>query len=585
MSTLHDAATTPATGAAGTELPQDQQRQDPHQDAQNSDLPGHVVLDGTPLTVEQVVAVARHGVSVEIHETALARMERTRAVIEDLAHDTVPHYGVSTGFGALARRHIPTEMRAQLQLSLVRSHAAGSGAHVETEVVRALQLLRLATLVTGHTGARPVTAQTYAAMLNAGITPVVHEYGSLGCSGDLAPLAHVALAAMGEGQVRVGASTGSGVSTGSTSGVGSGVSTGSTSEGSSTSESVVDAAQALADAGIEPLVLAEKEGLALINGTDGMLGMLCLAIHDLRRLLTTADVAAALSVEALLGSDAPFAEDLVGMRPHPGQAASAANLRRLLAGSPLMASHRELDDAGNPACTRVQDAYSLRCAPQVHGAVRDTLDHAATVAGRELASAIDNPVVTTDGRVESNGNFHGAPVAYVLDFLAIAAADLASMSERRTDRFLDVARSEGLPAFLAADPGVDSGHMIAQYTAAGIVSELKRLAAPASVDSIPSSAMQEDHVSMGWSGARKLRRSVDGLGRVLAIEVLTATRALDLREEAPAAGTGAVHDAVRAVVPGPGPDRYLAPEIEHVVGLVTGGQVAAAAADAVGQLH
>lgn len=577
MSTLHDAATTPATGAAGTELPQDQLPQDPHQDAQNSDLPGHVVLDGTPLTVEQVVAVARYGASVEIHETALARMARTRAVIDDLAHDTVPHYGVSTGFGALARRHIPTEMRAQLQLSLVRSHAAGSGAHVETEVVRALQLLRLATLVTGHTGARPVTARTYAGMLNAGITPVVHEYGSLGCSGDLAPLAHVALAAMGEGKVRVvrvGVSTGSGVSTSSTNGVGS------TSDGA-----LVDAAQALADAGIEPLVLAEKEGLALINGTDGMLGMLCLAIHDLRLLLTTADVAAALSVEALLGSDAPFAEDLVGMRPHPGQAASAANMRRLLAGSPLMASHRELDDAGNPACTRVQDAYSLRCAPQVHGAVRDTLDHAATVAGRELASAIDNPVVTTDGRVESNGNFHGAPVAYVLDFLAIAAADLASMSERRTDRFLDVARSEGLPAFLAADPGVDSGHMIAQYTAAGIVSELKRLAAPASVDSIPSSAMQEDHVSMGWSGARKLRRSVDGLGRVLAIEVLTATRALDLREEAPAAGTGAVHDAVRAVVPGPGPDRYLAPEIEHVVGLVTGGQVAAAAAGAVGQLH
>ncbi|MFC8798945.1 histidine ammonia-lyase [Promicromonospora sp. NPDC057138] len=521
------------------------------------DLPRHVVLDGTPLTVDQVVAVARYGASVEIHEAALSRMATSRAVIDDLAHDAVPHYGVSTGFGALARRHIPAEKRAQLQRSLVRSHAAGSGPEVETEVVRALQLLRLATLVTGHTGARPVTAQTYAAMLNAGITPVVHEYGSLGCSGDLAPLAHVALTAMGEGRVRV-------------------VSTGSTSD--------VDAAQALADAGIAPLVLAEKEGLALINGTDGMLGMLCLALHDLRRLLTTADVAAALSVEALLGSDAPFAEDLVAMRPHPGQAASASNMRRILAGSPLMASHRELDDAGNPACTRVQDAYSLRCAPQVHGAARDTLEHAATVAGWELASAIDNPVVTSDGRVESNGNFHGAPVAYVLDFLAIAAADLASMSERRTDRFLDVSRSEGLPAFLAHDPGVDSGHMIAQYTAAGIVSEMKRLAAPASVDSIPSSAMQEDHVSMGWAGARKLRRSVDGLTRVLAIEVLTATRALDFRTEAPAAGTGAVHAAVRAAVPGPGPDRYLAPEIEHVVQLVATGAIAAAPTAAVGHL-
>jgi histidine ammonia-lyase len=249
-----------------------------------------------------------------------------------------------------------------------------------------------------------------------------------------------------------------------------------------------------------------------------------------------------------------------------------------------MASHRELDDDGNPACTRVQDAYSLRCAPQVHGAARDTLEHAVTVAGRELASAIDNPVVTADGRVESNGNFHGAPVAYVLDFLAIAAADLASMSERRTDRFLDVSRSEGLPAFLAHDPGVDSGHMIAQYTAAGIVSEMKRLAVPASVDSIPSSAMQEDHVSMGWAGARKLRRSVDGLARVLAVEVLTATRALDLRTEAPAAGTAAVRDAVRAVVPGPGPDRYLAPEIEHVVQLVATGRIAEAATSAVGPL-
>lgn len=550
MSTLHDAAPTPDTGTASPNLPE------------------HVVLDGTPLTVEQVVAVARYGASVEIHEAALDRMAASRAVIDDLAHDTVPHYGVSTGFGALARRHIPAEMRAQLQLSLVRSHAAGSGPEVETEVVRALQLLRLATLVTGHTGARPVTAQTYAAMLNAGITPVVHEYGSLGCSGDLAPLAHVALAAMGEGAVRVVP-------------VGSEVSTGSTSDGGSTS----GAAEALAEAGIEPLVLAEKEGLALINGTDGMLGMLCLAVHDLRRLLTTADVAASLSVEALLGSDAPFAEDLVGMRPHPGQAVSASNMRRVLAGSPLMASHRELDVNGNPACTRVQDAYSLRCAPQVHGAARDTLEHAATVAGRELASAIDNPVVTADGRVESNGNFHGAPVAYVLDFLAIAAADLASMSERRTDRFLDVSRSEGLPAFLAHDPGVDSGHMIAQYTAAGIVSEMKRLAAPASVDSIPSSAMQEDHVSMGWSGARKLRRSVDGLTRVLAIEVLTATRALDFRAQAPAAGTGAVHDAIRAVVPGPGPDRYLAPEIEHVVRLVAAGAIAEAPVPAVGPLR
>jgi histidine ammonia-lyase len=287
-----------------------------------------------------------------------------------------------------------------------------------------------------------------------------------------------------------------------------------------------------------------------------------------------------MSVEALLGTDRVFAADLQALRPHPGQQASAANLRALLAGSGIVASHR------GPECTRVQDAYSLRCSPQVHGAARDTLDHADVVAGRELAAAVDNPVVTLDGRVESNGNFHGAPVGYVLDFLAITAADVASISERRTDRFLDVARSGDLPAFLADDPGVDSGHMIAQYTQAAIVSELKRLAAPASVDSIPSSAMQEDHVSMGWSAARKLRRSVDGLARVLGVEILTAARALDLRAPLePAAGTGAVRDAVRAVVDGPGPDRHLAPEIDAVADLVRSGAVVAAAESVVGPMR
>ncbi|MEG3616194.1 histidine ammonia-lyase [Isoptericola haloaureus] len=518
-----------------------------------------VLLDGSPLRIDQVVAVARHGAPVSVGAPAQDAMARSRSVIDALADDVVPHYGVSTGFGALARRHIPAGSRAQLQLSLVRSHAAGSGPEVETEVVRALQLLRLATLCTGRTGVRPVVAETYAAMLNAGLTPVVHEYGSLGCSGDLAPLAHVALAALGEGEVRDVAGTRR------------------------------PAGEALAGAGIAPLALQEKEGLALINGTDGMLGQLCLALDDLQGLLATADVAAAQSVEALLGSDAPYAAGLVAMRPHPGQAASAANLRALLAGSPLMASHRELEPDGTPSCTRVQDAYSLRCAPQVHGAARDTLDHARLVADRELAAAVDNPVVTVDGRVESNGNFHGAPVAYALDFVAIAVADVASISERRTDRFLDVARNEGLPPFLADDPGVDSGLMIAQYTAAGIVSELKRLAAPASVDSIPSSAMQEDHVSMGWAGARKLRRAVDGLARVLAIELLTGARALDLRAAAepahgPAVGTGAVRDLLRTRVEGPGPDRYLTPEVDAVVDLVVDGAVLEAATAAVGEL-
>ncbi|SDH66830.1 histidine ammonia-lyase [Leifsonia sp. 98AMF] len=500
-----------------------------------------VTVGAGPLTIDDVVAVARHDARVELDSDALAGVAASRAIVDALADDTEPHYGISTGFGALATTFIPADRRAQLQASLVRSHAAGSGPEVEREVVRALMLLRLSTLMTARTGARTQTVETYAALLNAGITPVVHEYGSLGCSGDLAPLAHCALAAMGEGRVRVDGE-------------------------------LVDAADALAAAGIEPVVLAEKEGLALINGTDGMLGMLALAIHDLHGLLTDADIAAAMSVEALLGTDAVFADDLQRLRPQAGQAVSAANLRALLAGSPIVASHK------GPECTRVQDAYSLRCSPQVHGAARDTVAHAELVAERELASAVDNPVLTLDGRVESNGNFHGAPVAYVLDFLAIAVADVASMSERRTDRFLDPARNQGLPPFLAHEVGVDSGLMIAQYTAAGIVSELKRLAAPASVDSIPSSAMQEDHVSMGWAAARKLRRAIDGLARVIAIEVMTAARGADLRAPLqPGPATGAVIATLRTVVPGPGPDRHLSPEIEAAYALVTSGALRAAA--------
>src|SRR4029077_17907291 len=342
----------------------------------------------------------------------------------------------------------------QLQRSLVRSHAAGSGPEVEREVVRGLMLLRLSTLATGHTGIRRETAQLLASLLSAGITPVVREYGSLGCSGDLAPLAHCALALMGEGDVR------------------------------DASGALMPAADALAAAGLTPVELRAKEGLALINGTDGMLGMLVMAITDLRMVLRTADIAAAMSVEGQLGTDRVFAPELQAIRPHPGQALSAANPTALLADSGVVASHR------GPDCNRVQDAYSLRCSPQVHGAARDTVEYARTIAFRELSSAVDNPVITDDGRVESNGNFHGAPVAYVLDFLAIALADVASISERRTDRALDPARSHGLPPFLAHEVGVDSGLMIAQYAAAGIVSELKRLAVPASVDSIPSSAMQ-----------------------------------------------------------------------------------------------
>lgn len=509
-----------------------------------------VTVGTGPVSFADVVAVARHNAPLTLDPTALAGVAATRRIIDDLASDVDPHYGISTGFGALATTFITSDRRAQLQASLVRSHAAGSGPEIEREVVRALMLLRLSTLMTGRTGVRPATAETYAAVLNAGITPVVREYGSLGCSGDLAPLAHCALAIMGEGEVRDAEGT------------------------------FMDAGQALAAAGITPVVLAEKEGLALINGTDGMLGMLVLALADLAMLLSTADIAAAMSVEALLGTDAVFAADLQALRPQLGQGESAANLRALLGDSPMVASH------AGPWDTTVQDAYSLRCSPQVHGAARDTASHAALIAGRELSSAVDNPVVTLDGRVESNGNFHGAPVAYVLDFLAIAAADVASMSERRTDRHLDVSRNKGLPPFLAHEVGVDSGLMIAQYTAAGIVSELKRLAVPASVDSIPSSAMQEDHVSMGWAGARKLRKSIDGLGRVLAIEVMTAARSLDLRAPLlPGPATGAVRDLVRTVAEGPGSDRFLSPEIEAIVGLVQSGAVRDAAAGAVGTLR
>ncbi|HEX4787430.1 MAG TPA: histidine ammonia-lyase [Actinospica sp.] len=511
-----------------------------------------VSLGKGDLSFDDVLAVARGGAKVELAPSALEALARGRAVVDELAAAPTPAYGISTGFGALATRHIGPELRAALQRSLIRSHAAGMGDPVESEVVRALMLMRLKTLATGHTGVRPVVAETMAALLNAGVTPAVREYGSLGCSGDLAPLAHVALVLMGEGEVI----------------------------GEDGKEAA--AGPVLAAHGIAPVELAPKEGLALINGTDGMLGMLIMALHDFGRLLKAADIAAAMSVEAQLGTDRVFRAELHAIRPHPGQAASAANLIRILADSAVMASHR-----GDNTCNRVQDAYSLRCSPQVAGAARDTLAHAATVAGRELAAIVDNPVVLVeDGRVESNGNFHGAPVAYVLDFLAIAAADVASIAERRTDRMLDVSRSHGLPPFLADDPGVDSGLMIAQYTQAALVSENKRLAVPASVDSIPSSAMQEDHVSMGWSAARKLRKSLDNLGKVLAIELLTAARALDLRAPlAPAPATAAAVAALRERgVGGPGPDRYLSIELRAAEQAVRDGAVLAAVEAVTGPL-
>jgi histidine ammonia-lyase len=379
----------------------------------------------------------------------------------------------------------------------------------------------------------------------------VREYGSLGCSGDLAPLAHIALVVAGEGELLDGPS----------------------------GTSVRPAPEALRAQEVTPIQLSTKEGLTLVNGTEGMLGMLVLACQDLGQTVKVADISAAMSTEALRGSQRPFAADIHALRPHPGQATSATNLVRILAGSQLATNHVE----DQP---HVQDAYSIRCAPQVAGAVRDTLSHAGQVAARELAARIDNPVVLPDGRLESNGNFHGAPIAMVCDFLAIAAADLASIAERRTDRILDSARSGGLPPFLAARPGVDSGYMIAQYTQAAIVAEMKRQAVPASVDSIPTSAMQEDHVSMGWSAARKLRLSLSNLSRVLAIELATAARAVELRAPLqPSAGTSAALAAIRRQVPPVGPDRFLSPELRAVEDMVVRGEIVASVEAAVGTLH
>ena len=508
---------------------------------------GVVELSGTGLTAAGVIAVAREDARVSLGDEARDVMQRSADVVAQLADSEEPAYGISTGFGSLATVSIPAERRAELQRALVRSHAAGMGPPIEREVVRAMVLLRARSLAMGFSGARPVVAETMLALLNAGITPLVPEHGSLGASGDLAPLAHCALVLIGEGEV-IGPN------------------------------GAVPAAEVLRLAGIQPVELGPKEGLALINGTDGMLGMLLLAIADFWSLARVADIAAAMSVEALLGTNRAFAKDLVALRPQPGQAASAANLTRLLADSEIVASHRHDDP-------RVQDAYSLRCAPQVTGAARDTLTFAEQVAAAELKSAIDNPMVMPDGRVESCGNFHGEPVAFACDFLAIAAAEVGSIAERRTDRLLDAARSHGLPPFLAEDAGVNSGLMLGHYTQAALVAENRRLAAPASVDSIPTSAMQEDHVSMGWGGARKLRISLRNLARILAVELAAAARGLDIRAPLqPGPGTKAALESLRVVCEGPGPDRWLSPELAAVEGLVSSGELLSATESAIGEL-
>ncbi len=489
------------------------------------------------LSREQVVRVARHGARVEVTPAAVNAMRSARSRVEAADMRPDPVYGVSTGFGLLATTRIPQERRSQLQHALLRSHAAGVGPPVESEVVRAMMVLRVRSLCLGYSGSRPEVALGLVDLLNAGITPMVPEHGSLGASGDLAPLAHMSLVLLGEGSARL------------------------------PDGRIVPGATALAEFGLSPQRLEVKDGLSLINGTDGMLGMLVLALADLEVLLATAEIAAALSVEALLGTDRPFQEQLHRIRPHPGQLHSASNLRRLLAGSEVVASHRESPHA-------VQDAYSLRCAPQVVGAARDTAAFATGVADCELRSAVDNPVVLEDGSLESTGNFHGEPLAFALDFLAIAAAEVGSISERRVDRMLDPARSVGLPPFLAPEAGVNSGMMIAQYTAAAIVAENRRLAQPASVDSIPTSGMQEDHVSMGWGAARKLRRVLTNLSAVIAIELVAATRALELRAPLrPSPACEAVSDLIRGISGGVGEDRFLSPELEAAAAAVREGRV------------
>ncbi|CAN5853233.1 histidine ammonia-lyase [soil metagenome] len=494
-----------------------------------------MLLSSTPLRPAQVVEVARNGAQVDVDPGVRDAMAPARAAVERALADRAVVYGVTTGFGALADTVIPPDDADHLQHALVRSHAAGMGPPVEDEVVRAMMLLRARTLAAGHTGARIEVTDALVALLNAGVRVYVPEHGSLGASGDLAPMAHVGAVLIGEGWVC----------------------------GDDNRPSA--AADALAAADLEPLALRVKDGLALLNATEGMLGMLVLGIADLGRLADTADLACALSVEALLATDRPYAQRLQDLRPHPGQQTSAANLRSWLADSPILASHRDSRHA-------VQDAYSLRCAPQVHGAARDLATSAAAVRDIELGASIDNPVVLDDGAIESCGNFHGQPLAFALDTLAMASAELGAISERRTDRLLDRSRSHGLPPFLANRAGVESGFMLAQYTAASLVAENRRLAVPASTDSIPTSGMQEDHVSLGWSAGRKLRRSLANLERILAIEILVAAAGVEARDPLrPGPRTGAAIAALRGHVPPMPTDRFLAADLETVRGLVADG--------------
>ena len=506
------------------------------------------VAVGETLTLADVVAVA-DGAPVSFPGDARARVEAAREVIRAAVESGATIYGVTTGFGSLADVRIGPAQAAELQHGIVRSHATAVGQPLGREEARAMLLLRAHVLALGYSGVRPEVIDLMVEMLNQDVIPAVPQQGSLGASGDLAPLANLALPLIGHGNVL-------------------------------TPEGGVEPAQvAMRRAGLVPLSLVAKEGLALVNGTQGMLSVGVLAAARAASLARTADVVAAMTIEAALGTDAAFDERLQRLRPHPGQGASAANLRRLLADSPIRESHRDSPHL-------VQDAYSLRCAPQVHGATRDVLAFVEGVLSIECNSVSDNPIVLPDdGEVRSGGNFHGAPVAIALDSLAASLVTLASISERRLYRLLDVKQSNGLPAFLVHGSGLNSGFMLVQYTAASLVSESKSIAHPASVDSIPSSAGQEDHVSMGMTSARHAREVVTNAETVLALEALAAAQALDLRRPLePGPATRAVHDAIRASVPFFEADREFGPDIADAISLVRAGALVRAAEAVTGPL-
>lgn len=491
-----------------------------------------IVVDGGPIAPSDVVAIARRQARAVPSPDLAARMAPARQVVERAVGSEQVVYGVTTGFGALENTHVGAAESVAIQYNLIRSHASGVGEPLPDELVRSMLLLRARTLAQGHSGVRPVVVERLLDLLDRDLLPVVPGQGSVGASGDLAPFAHLALPLIGEGSVRV--------------------------DGVAMSPS---------DAGLEPLDLQPKEGISLLNGTEGMSSMGALALDEARTLVRAADIACAMTVEAMLGSHRPFRPDIHRLRPHPGQVASAAAISGLLDGSEIGASHSENFDHA------VQDAYSLRCAPQVHGAVTDTLDHLEAVLTRELGSVVDNPIVFPEtGEVVSGGNFHGEPLAFGLDFASIAVSELASISERRTDRMLDPARSRGLPPFLSPHPGAQSGYMISQYVQAALVAENKVLAHPASVDSIPTSGNQEDHVSMGWGAGRKLFPVLDNTRRVLAIEIICAAQGIEYRAPLrPGDGVAGIVALIRNHVPPLTEDRPPSAEIEVVAGLIADG--------------